>query len=67
MSDYAVVGKRIPMVNAPVKVMGQAQYVEDIVLPNMLQGKLLRSPLPHARIIHMDASRARALAGVKAV
>ena len=38
-----------------------------MVLPGTLRVKLLRSPLPHARIRRVDASRARALAGVAAV
>jgi len=67
MAELAVVGKRVARVDAAPKVLGQAQFVEDISLPNMLHGKILRSPLPHARILHIDTSRARALPGVKAI
>ena len=49
------------------KVMGLAQYGADYELPGMLWGKVLRSPHAHARILSIDTSRAKALAGVKAV
>ena len=49
------------------KVTGRAQYGADIQLPGLLHGKVLRSPHAHARIRSIDASRALALPGVKAV
>jgi len=61
------VGKRIPMVDAPEKVSGRAIYYTDLELPGMLHGKILRSPHPHARILHIDADKAASLPGVKAV
>src|SRR5690606_13467598 len=42
-------------------------YTDDLALSGMLIAKLLRSPHPHARIVRVDASRALALAGVRAV
>jgi carbon-monoxide dehydrogenase large subunit len=39
----------------------------DITFPGMLHGKILRSPLPHARLVHVDTSRAERLTGVRAV
>lgn len=51
----------------PDKVAGRARYPADILLPGTLWGKALRSPLPHARIVHIDASRARQVPGVHAV
>ena len=65
--DYQFVGRSAPRVDAPQKVTGQARYAADIKLPGMLHGRLLRSPVPHARIAHIDVSRARALPGVKDV
>ena len=41
------------------KVSGQSIYAADVALPGMLWGKVLRSPLPHARIVSIDTSRAR--------
>jgi len=62
-----VVGKSLPRVDGREKVTGQAIYVSDMKLPRMLHGKILRSPLPHARIASIDISRAKKLPGVKAV
>jgi CO/xanthine dehydrogenase Mo-binding subunit len=49
------------------KVTGRANYGADFSLPGMLHGKILRSPHAHARILRIDARRALALDGVKAV
>ena len=49
------------------KVTGRANFGADLHVPNMLIGKCLRSPHPHARIVSMDLSKAAALPGVKAV
>ena len=49
------------------KVTGRAMFGADMHVPNMLIGKVLRSPHPHARIVSMDLSKAAALPGVKAV
>jgi len=49
------------------KVTGRANFGADMHVPNMLIGKVLRSPHPHARIVSMDLSKAAALPGVKAV
>lgn len=67
MSEYKVIGKRIANVRSGPKATGQAVYTDDIKFPGMLYGKMLRSPLPHARILNIDASRALALAGVKGI
>ncbi len=67
MSEYSVVGKRLPRLEGVSKSTGEAFYTDDLNLPRMLHGKILRSPLPHARILNIDASRALALPGVKAV
>ncbi|MDA1310378.1 MAG: xanthine dehydrogenase family protein molybdopterin-binding subunit [Proteobacteria bacterium] len=49
------------------KVTGRAKYGADYAFPNMLVGKVLRSPHAHARIKSIDTSAAEALSGVKAV
>ena len=49
------------------KVTGRAEYGVDVRLPRMLYGRVLRSPHAHARIVRIDASKALALDGVKAV
>jgi len=65
--EFNVVGTRPIRHDGPDKVMGRARYAADIHLPGMLHGKILRSPHAHARIRGIDASRALALPGVRAV
>lgn len=67
MEEYSVIGKRIPRVDARVKVTGEAKYAADYEMPGMLWCKILRSPYPHARILNIDTSQAERLPGVKAV
>ena len=67
MTEYSVVGKRLSRVDAVEKVTGKALYSADIDLPNMLHGKVLRSPYARARIRRLDITRAQALEGVMAV
>ena len=61
------VGTRMTRVDAVEKVTGRALYAEDIQLPRMLYGALVRSPHAHGQIIAIDASAALNLPGVKAV
>ena len=67
MDKYTVIGKDIPRVDGREKATGAAIYTDDLKLPGMLHGKLLRSPLPHARIRSIDVSKAKRLPGVKCV
>jgi CO/xanthine dehydrogenase Mo-binding subunit len=61
------IGIDIPRVDGPAKVTGGAQYTANIELPQMVYAKALRSIHPHARIIHLDSSKAERLPGVVAV
>ncbi len=67
MSNYSVVGKSLKRVDGIAKATGRAKFTYDIELPNMLWGRILRSPYPHANIINIDTSEAEKLPGVKAV
>ncbi len=67
MEEYDVVGKPLPRVDGKVKVTGTATFADDLILPGMLHGKLLRSPYSHAKILNIDTSKAERLAGVRAV
>jgi 4-hydroxybenzoyl-CoA reductase subunit alpha len=67
MKGYSVVGKPLPRVEGIAKVTGEAKFTDDLTLPNMLWGKILRSPHAHARIVSIDTSRVERLPGVKAV
>ncbi len=64
---YKYIGAPLPKVDAYAKVTGRALYADDIMLPRMLYGRLLRSPHPHARIIAIDTHLAMELPGVLAV
>jgi 4-hydroxybenzoyl-CoA reductase subunit alpha len=67
MSEFSIIGKPTAMVDAAEKTTGAGKYTDDLSLPNMLIGKILHSPYPHARITRIDASRAEKLDGVVAV
>jgi xanthine dehydrogenase molybdenum-binding subunit len=64
---YRVIGTRPIRHDGTDKVTGHALYGADVRFPNMLYGKVLRSPHAHARIRAIDTSQAEALPGVKAV
>lgn len=65
--NLSVVGKRLPKIDAPDKATGRAIYTDDISLPNMIYGKLLLSPVPHARIRSINTEKALELPGVKVI
>ncbi|MGH7770129.1 MAG: xanthine dehydrogenase family protein molybdopterin-binding subunit, partial [Candidatus Binatia bacterium] len=67
MSDFLTIGKPEPRVDGFAKVSGAAVYAKDFSLPGLLWGKAVRSHVPHARILRVDASRAKARPGVVAV
>jgi 4-hydroxybenzoyl-CoA reductase alpha subunit len=67
MNQYSLIGKRLPRVDAGDKVTGKALYTDDLSLPRMLCGAILRSPLPHAAIVSIDTAKALKLPGVKAI
>jgi len=60
----SVLGIDAPRVDGPAKVTGAAQFTADIVLPGMLHAKVLRSTMPHARLVRIDASAAERELGV---
>jgi len=64
---FDVVGKSTPKRDGPDKVTGRTRFLHDLELPRLLHGKILRTRVPHARIVRIDATRARALPGVVAV
>ena len=66
-SSLKVVGTRPIRPDGVDKVTGRAVFAADTRAVGMLWGKVLRSPHAHAKIIKIDASKALALPGVKAV
>lgn len=67
MSERFLVGQNYTTPDLLAKVTGRSQYSEDFRAEGMLFTKLLLSPLPHARVTHLDTSRALAMPGVRAI
>lgn len=61
------VGRPEQKVDAVKLVQGKPAFTDDFEIRNMLVAKVLRSPVAHARIKHIDVSKARELPGVAAV
>jgi CO/xanthine dehydrogenase Mo-binding subunit len=65
------IGGYQPRIDGLEKAQGRAPYADDIIseryYPGLLHARVLRSPYPRARIVRLDASKAAALPGVKAV
>ncbi len=61
------IGQSPVRLDAREKVTGRTLYAVDLKMAGMLYAKVLRSPHPHARILHIDATKARSLPGVVAV
>tara|TARA_B100001123_G_scaffold451295_1_gene630097 strand:+ start:14913 stop:17150 length:2238 start_codon:yes stop_codon:yes gene_type:complete len=65
--EYVSLGKSVARADGPEKVTGQAEYTLDKQLKDVLWGKILRSPYPHAEILSIDTHKAKALPGVYSV
>lgn len=65
--EHNLVGKRVVRIDSLDKATGQARYTADLTLPRMLYGKVLRSPHAHARILHIDTSKAEKVRGIRAI
>ena len=59
------VGKSVARVDGQEKVTGRAVYTVDVNLPGMLHAAVLRSPLPHARLVEVDLEETRKMPGVR--
>jgi CO/xanthine dehydrogenase Mo-binding subunit len=66
-TDFSYIGKEISRPEAPDKAAGKALYIHDLQRPGMLYGKIKFSDHVHAKILHIDTSKAEKLPGVKAV
>ena len=65
--QFRQVGKPLTRTDAPGKVTGRTPYAGDYVMPNMLHMRVLRADIASARLVRLDVSKARALAGVACV
>jgi CO/xanthine dehydrogenase Mo-binding subunit len=67
-AECTTVGKSVARIDAPEKVTGAVQYVDDLQFgPSLLWGKMFRSTVAHGIIKRLDVSKALALPGVKAI
>ena len=66
MGQFAI-GQSVPRTEDPRLLRGNGRYVDDIRLPNESHAYILRSPHGHARITHLDCTRAKQMPGVLAV
>src|ERR1700758_5004993 len=66
MGEFAL-GQAVPRFEDPRLLRGGGRYVDDMVLPRMAFGQVLRSPHAHARIRSVDTTAAKAAPGVLAV
>jgi len=67
MSGHRYIGKDTPRPDAGDKATGRAHYIHDLQRPGMLHGKIKFSDAVHARIKHIDTTKAERLPGVRAV
>jgi CO/xanthine dehydrogenase Mo-binding subunit len=67
MAKYKVIGTPVERVDGPEMLSGQALYAPDMKLPGMLWGKILRSPIPHGKVLRVNVEKAKKHPGVKAV
>lgn len=65
--NLKIIGTPVRRVDGVDKVTGQAKYTGDILVPGMVEGKFLRSPYAHARIVSIDTKEAERVQGVVAV
>jgi nicotinate dehydrogenase subunit B len=66
-AQHRIIGRPVPRHDIPAKVTGGAAYVQDIRLPRMVHGRIVRPPRYGARLDNVDEARVRAMPGVIAV
>src|SRR5262249_58194476 len=65
--EFSIIGNSVHRVDGVEKVTGKAKYTGDLMIPEMIEGRFLRSPYAHARIRSIDTREAEAVPGVVAV
>jgi nicotinate dehydrogenase subunit B len=66
-AHHTIVGRAVPRLDLPDKVLGRPRFVQDIELPGMLFGRVVRPPSGEANLLSFDAAAIRAMPGVVAV
>jgi CO/xanthine dehydrogenase Mo-binding subunit len=67
MANYRVIGTPVERVDGPEMLSGQALYGPDVKSPGMLWGKILRSPIPHGKVLSVNTEKAKKHPGVKVI
>ena len=65
--DFQSIRKSVPRHESVSKVTGQAEYTDDLIVPGMVYGRILRSPYAHAKVRRIDKSAAEKVPGVLTV
>src|SRR5713226_3777943 len=65
--DYRLVGKSVPRLDLPDKIAGQPRFIQDMALPGMLYGRVVRPPHGFAALTSLDDGKVKAMPGVVAV
>ena len=65
--DYRVVGKPAPRRDLPDKIAGRPRFIQDMALPGMLYGRVVRPPHNFAGLISLDDSKVKSMPGLAAI
>jgi len=65
--DYQVVGKPAPRRDLPDKIAGRPRFIQDITLPGMLYGRIVRPPYNFAGPVSLDDSKVKSMPGLAAI
>src|SRR5213594_3360156 len=65
--DYRLVGKSAPRLDLPGKIAGQPRFIQDMTLPGMIYGRVVRPPYGFAALASLDDGKVKAMPGVVAV
>src|SRR5262249_47856234 len=62
--DYKIVGTSVARIDLPAKFTGEYTYIQDVRVPNMLHGRVVRPPVVNSKPANIDESSIRQIAGV---
>jgi 4-hydroxybenzoyl-CoA reductase subunit alpha len=66
-AEFTAVGKSQPRLDGFAKLSGRSEFADDVYLPGMLRGRIVRAQIPHGRILKIDTLAALRVPGVKAI
>src|SRR5438034_10177057 len=62
--EYKIVGTSVPRIDLPPKFTGEYMYIQDVRVPGMLHGRVVRPPVVNSKPASIDESSIRHIAGV---